>query len=287
MVDINDFRDILVNLLVSDHETIGEPIVPDDKISTVRDSLVFLILDADALGEHWRWLGAKDAKKRHRSILPDDRFQNVLDGGLDVLGADELARLALNPVALSELADMVSEELPNAWLPRIQDAAAELVRRHGVTFDPVEPPDFDEGDTTADDHELLMMGSLDEGRPERPSWKFTLSAEDCRWEPGLPADLDEDVARVLVERDETTGSLTVSPEGFMGVGVLSEVEVAWTSDDGVLRATGRVVDNFVPVLLQPFDPAPPAAGDRLEITKRSRPTAASPGWAVHATLTFA
>jgi hypothetical protein len=269
-------RSIFEDVLTADQLTGGHPVATEDQRPALIEAIEHIVLDVDARLIHQRWLRSSDPARRHHWVLPDERMQEVLDGGLDVLEGGELAELALNPVALAGLADAVTELDPDAWMSRIEEAASDLVRRHGVHLT---VPSLRR-------HELMMMGSLEEGGSGRASWQFSVTIEDCRWEPGVPDDLGETVAVLLVERVAADGSLVLSPEGFLRVGLSTVVETVWRASDGTVRATGRVADDFAPLRLVPDDTAPPAPGDKLELTKHMQATAATPAWSASVTVDF-
>jgi hypothetical protein len=78
---------------------------------------------------------------RHHRLLPEPLALAIGRHGLDALPSDELARLALNPYALWDLADLIEETLPDYWLDRMEDRGGELMRELGITLQDILPPD--------------------------------------------------------------------------------------------------------------------------------------------------
>jgi len=68
---------------------------------------------------------------RHHELLPEEMGLAIGERGLGVLPAAELARLALNPFALWDLADLIEESLPDYWLDRMDERGREMLDESG------------------------------------------------------------------------------------------------------------------------------------------------------------
>lgn len=76
---------------------------------------------------------------RFTDVWTSEQIVPVLDVGLEVLKGDELARLLLNPFALFDIHDVISETSPEAWLPVMQNVGREMMRREGARTVPTAP----------------------------------------------------------------------------------------------------------------------------------------------------
>jgi hypothetical protein len=151
-------RDLLTDLRISDQETDGRPRLPLDRVPFAREWLARVLVDGRPLVAHLALLqelyGAKfrtpeprrfrpeggrppvqpPAGFRHNQLLPEETAQAIVERGPEVLTDDELAPLLLNPLALSDVADLVNALLPAYWLPRMEEVGRQLIAEYDLAL---------------------------------------------------------------------------------------------------------------------------------------------------------
>jgi hypothetical protein len=150
-------RDLIFDLRLSDEKTGGKPVLAPEQVVPARDFLERLLLRPSEMQQHFLLLNecykgeftpplprrlrggmtlplppGATAHFLHAEPLPEPLALAILEGGVDRLPADELARLLLNPLGLWDLADLVYTTLPDYWLDRMQERGAELAREEGI-----------------------------------------------------------------------------------------------------------------------------------------------------------
>ena len=112
-------KQVLDDLLKSDRETNGRPVLPEENREMILKVLARAIVDDNAREEY---RGAVLHQARHSGgatpsmcadVLSDERTDDVLTGGLNTLKNAELARLALCPPEIAGLAHVFLEVLSN------------------------------------------------------------------------------------------------------------------------------------------------------------------------------
>ncbi len=73
-----------------------------------------------------------DSRFRFKDVWTSEKLLPTLEGGVNVLKNDELGELLLNPYAMADLHDMISDMDPDAWLPVLQKVGREMMRREHV-----------------------------------------------------------------------------------------------------------------------------------------------------------
>jgi hypothetical protein len=151
-------RDFIVNLRIDDeHNTLPAPA----GVELLRTHLERVLVDTYLRQQHTDLLkelyqapflvprprrelpeGAQPSSPtetvfRHHQLLPEQLALDVGQRGLAALDAAQLARLALNPFALWDLADLIEETLPDYWLDRMEVRGGELMREMGVDVEDI------------------------------------------------------------------------------------------------------------------------------------------------------
>src|SRR5262245_42533757 len=94
----------VTDLIISDHETAGRPVLPAGARPRLEAALERLLVDRDALHGHIRTLQRQLGRNfRHRLPLSEAATAAVAERGLAALDDVALAVLLLNPVALHAL----------------------------------------------------------------------------------------------------------------------------------------------------------------------------------------
>jgi hypothetical protein len=76
---------------------------------------------------------------RFTAVWPQERIEPILDGGPGVLKNQELGELILNPYALADLHDVISELAPETWLPTIHEVCRQMTQLEGVSSTTASP----------------------------------------------------------------------------------------------------------------------------------------------------
>jgi len=149
------WRDLIVNLCVSDQETNGQPLLPPAEGDRVRDYLSRLLVDFRALTAHVQllqefyqatfhaplprlgWINGQQPLDhatpargfRHNQLLPEDKAQAIAKRGVgsDVLSNQDLAVLLLNPAALWDVHDLIEATWPQTWVQRMDEVGWDLM----------------------------------------------------------------------------------------------------------------------------------------------------------------
>jgi hypothetical protein len=285
----NAWRDDLTDLLISDHETAGRPVLPAGSRPRVQTALETILTNESALHGHVRDLQGRLGRQfRHTRALPDEQHQAVLARGLDALDDAALAALALNPVALWVLALAIGEELPAAWLAPLEQGGRALLREHGRC--PWPPPAGAPDPAAEEEAGLLVTLSEECAAPPGAAapaalahWHFVRRAEECTWHTGTPPAAG--TAAVVQATWNAPGYLLVRPAGFLTPGPGARVHVSWCDASGALRAEGEVADRPALVRLESGDRQAPRPGDRLHV-RHTRQPKEGPGWEVGLVVQF-
>lgn len=279
-----DFKDLLnhvTDLVISDHETDGRPaLVPGGRPILVA-GLEQVLVNWDDLGEYLRQIASRQKWAfRHHRPLADAELEAVLAGGLDAMDDPTLARLALDPVALTDLSEEIDERMPAAWWDAMARDGEALMREHGRTI-PVNLIDEFEPELV---EALGIGGEVKVGlaAPQR-SWRFERRPEGCSWHAGSPADVSGEMAIVEAEW-RAPGPIRVAVFGFLRLGPGFTVEARWTDLHGDVRAESRIVDTIALIDLDCSQPTGPRRGDRLEV--RHLRTSTPDGWDVRLAFEF-
>ena len=131
-----------------------------DQVSTARTYLEHLLLDSVGLFEkhlatlerfygghfkaplprmcHWGIDLPRPepaAEFRHSTLLPEALAMAVVEGGVDRLPEDELARLLLDPYALWDLFDLINSQWSDYWINRMNTVGKQLALESGLDLD--------------------------------------------------------------------------------------------------------------------------------------------------------
>lgn len=139
-VDDENLTVAIAQILASDEESNGHPVLPADSRPSIEVWLELLLIDPVALRGHIRRLqDAVGTQFRHTDALDEERTQAVLSGQWENLADGELAALVLNPPALCCLQGLIDEEAPEAWRPAMTRHGCQLMAERGHSL-----PDFEE-----------------------------------------------------------------------------------------------------------------------------------------------
>lgn len=122
----------LDDLLISDHETAGRPVLPAGSRERMIRELERIVVDRDRLVAHVQSLQQRlGGALPSRGLLPEDVEEDALRDGLGALDDGALAALALSPGALCALRSGLfgMDDVPEVWWEVIEgDDADELPR---------------------------------------------------------------------------------------------------------------------------------------------------------------
>jgi hypothetical protein len=266
------WRPFLADLLISDHQTGGEPRLPPGGRGPLRAALRRLLVNRPLLDEHIRFLQqALAGRFRHSELLPAAKAERLLERGVKALDDAALAALLLNPVALYALSEEVAERLPAAWLRAMEEEGKRLLASQGRGVPAFIPPPG-------------VAGAARERGPAPPGrrWRFEVRAGECGWwGVGGP---ERGRAAVEVSWQEGVG-LRVGVSGFLRPGPGAALHVRWQTAAGGLRAEGRAPVGAGSFVLAGPDRAGPSAGDRLLLRCESS-VAGTEGWGVGCEVKF-
>src|SRR5262245_13542291 len=147
----------------------GRPKLPDGWRLRLQQDLEETLLDHSRVHDRVRQLRQAGPAPRADERLPEAELERALYHGLAALPDDDLAALALSPVALVVLHERILHEFPDPWLGLLREQGRRLMQRAGRCR-----PDF---------------RSLVSGAAASPngSWQFELAAADCHWSTPVPA----------------------------------------------------------------------------------------------------
>jgi hypothetical protein len=181
-------------LVISDRETEGRPALPEGARPRAVEALGRLVVDRVALSDHFKELARRLHRQfRHTKPMPEEQVRAVLERGLVALDDAALAALALNPIALCDLADQIDlrlhgeadEVLSDIWMDvLVQDGRESLVQEFG-RLPTVE--ELIEARPQAGAVELVSASFGDEGdetstESDQPiSWKVILPLCQAEW----------------------------------------------------------------------------------------------------------
>lgn len=241
----NVIRPLIADLIISDHEMAGSPVLPDESRGPLLHALEQLLVNGEILRAHIQRLQKVLGRRfRHVEPLPEDQEEAVLARGPDALDDATLARLLLNPIALHRLNDAISERMPDAWLPAMEEDGRQLQAAHGQAVPEFEPP-------------ALRRQAL-------RRWRFDVDPAQCRWvgEPLAPDDRESALVRVTWQQP---GYLRVRAKGFLRPRHGCRLWASWQSATGDVRAERCVIGPVDSVCLEIAGRQPPVPGDRLHL----------------------
>jgi hypothetical protein len=149
-----DEQDLLGNLRIADkqHQRPDEALADETQLARARAWLSRLLVDFRAREVHTDWLcevyqakfrppllrrlcdglqppqPATDLRFNHHTLLAEPRVDQVLKDGVNVLPAEDVGAILLNPYALWDLADRIDNELPQHWLPLLDQVGQQIMR---------------------------------------------------------------------------------------------------------------------------------------------------------------
>jgi hypothetical protein len=130
--------DLVNDLILADAGGDGSPLPAEARVM-LETLLTQTVIAPDRLNDFIRYLQKQlGSRFRYREPLDETTSEAVLSGGLAVLDAAALARLALNPVALAALADEIEECQPAGWTDALRADGLELLRAVGRTIPPLD-----------------------------------------------------------------------------------------------------------------------------------------------------
>ncbi len=252
------WRPYLADLLISEHQTGGEPRLPPGGGRPLRAALRRLLVNRPLLDDHVRFLHQSLAGQfRHAELLPADKAERLLGRGVAALDDAALAALLLNPAALYALSEEIAERMPAAWLPALEEEGRRLLASQGRAVPAFVPPPGVAG---------AARGRTFAGR----RWLFKVRPAECGWWGG-----GRQRGRAAVEVSWHDGvGLRVRVSGFLRPGPGATLDVRWQTAEGAARAEGRAPAGGDGLTL--VGPEGPGAGDRLLL----RCEAGAEGWGV-------
>ena len=266
------WRPYLADLLISDHQTGGEPRLPPGGRGPLRAALERLLVNRPLLDEHIRFLQTALAGQfRHSELLPAAKAERLLERGVKALDDAALAALLLNPVGLYALSEEIAERLPAAWLRAMEDEGKRLLTSQGRTVPAFVPPPG-----------ARCAAPGREPAPSGRHWLFEVRPAECGWwGAGGP---ERGRAAVEVSWQDGEG-LRARVSGFLRPGPGARLHVCWQTAGGAVRAEGWVHAGANRLVLPGPDCAGPGPGDRLLLRCESGPTGAE-GWGVGCEVKF-
>jgi hypothetical protein len=156
-------RDLLARLRITDAHASGRPYLEPDDVPRARAWLIRILADSRLLSAHLDLLqhlygapfhsptprlcrleGESPVETevatgfRQNRRLSDDRARAVAEQGPDALNDEEVAALLLNPLGLTDVADLIGFLLPAYWLPHLEEMGRELIEYTGNGSSPGE-----------------------------------------------------------------------------------------------------------------------------------------------------
>jgi len=115
------------------------------------------------------------------------------------------------------------------------------------------------------------------GAAKELKWEFTVSPEQCEWDPAASFELPE--ANSLISATwRASGILTLTVSGFLFASGEYFLDAVWASADSTEQARGSVLNPYAPSIeLSSLDKRPPVSGDKILLTSRYVPATGS-GW---------
>jgi hypothetical protein len=240
--DVQAVWQILLDVLGSGK---GRPKLPDGWRLRLQQDLEETLLDSSRVHDRVRQLRQSGPASRADERLPEAELERALYHGLAALPDDDLAALALSPVALVVLHERILHEFPDPWLGLLREQGRRLMQRSGRRR-----PDF---------RSLVSSAT----QSANGSWQFELATADCHWSAPAPA---EPTGRVEVQR-QPAGRLRLSLSGFLRPAPGCTLYVRWLDGDDNLRGEATTTDPGA-IELASSDGHGPRAGDRLLIRRR-------------------
>jgi hypothetical protein len=112
----------------------ASPLAPGARVALL-DWLAHVLVNHDGYVRHVQYLQRRRGTNHPPSQPLDDAAEAaVLARGLTALPDEALSALAVDPVALSQLADAIDQEMPAAWLGVMAADGAALLARRGLQF---------------------------------------------------------------------------------------------------------------------------------------------------------
>lgn len=126
-------RNLLADLILSEHETRGNPCLPLGSGPSLRPIFTRVLVNRKDVLDHIRFLQKAFGRRfRHTELLPEDLQKAILARGLPALDDDSLAQLLLNPVALLSLHEAIDERMPSTWLGAMEENGRALLEENGL-----------------------------------------------------------------------------------------------------------------------------------------------------------
>jgi hypothetical protein len=133
------FLKTLDDLVISDRETAGRPVLPPGSREQVQEALEQALVNWQALQAHFGELQKRLGRQfRHSQPLTTEQAELIIMHGVGALDEAALAALALNPVALYSLYDEIDERMPESWWKAMERDGRGLLKEHGCRIPPVD-----------------------------------------------------------------------------------------------------------------------------------------------------
>lgn len=285
--------DLISNLEGLDRETKGFLCVPNEQRQRLLSMLSGAVVARQKLIAHCAALRRLISTPfRHTEQLSDADLYKILIGGLQVLDDSQLARIALNPVALCQLHVWISTHESEAWSNIIDAEGRALISESRRDNSARQAGDNESSvqlsETGAEAHALNSTSSFPPtpiaqalGSGSRRQWTMKKSAGELKWLVGSQALLEDPVGLVTIKAEWDAPRLYVGVYGPLPLGAGCRLEAQWTDLQAAIKAFAETGDVDELIGLEPKDAQPPQPGDRL-ILRHSKEDV----WLVEATLEF-
>jgi hypothetical protein len=195
-------KDLLLNLRIVDeqHHRPGDALADEKQLDRARGWLTRILLDVRARVAHTDWLceayQAKfrpplprrlcdgltpprpepSSRFRYYALLDESQAVQILSEGVGGLPASEVAQLLLNPYATWDLADRIDAELPEYWLPLMDQVGEEMGRDLGIeiALPDVDAPNADQGEGVERQLACSMMAGAAARAVHDDCWELSL-----------------------------------------------------------------------------------------------------------------
>jgi hypothetical protein len=299
-------RDLINNAILADRPGAGGVSLSEQDRRTAGECVSRVLVDRDLLLEHITYLrtqyrlpaeqaaeASPEAGRRRlarrlglgfprNTPLSETELQELLDGGPEAVAAfGRLAELVLNPVALSDLAEQIDEQMPPAWEGALEENAKALMVR-GVKRVPDPPGRINRSFLVPS---VLGTQGKAPSRAVPRSGPLLLTPQDGEWLVGTAEMAAGATATVEVER-RGGGRLAVAVTGFLAAGGGAVLRIAWTDADGRLRAPELTFeDDRLVAEVTADDQDGPRPGDHLVLLHEAAAARGGP-WAVRFVLSL-
>lgn len=111
------FNDLLAKLKIEDEIPDSLLTVAGEPRDLVQTGLERALIDPTAMQAYLDQLDAMQLPRplKHNDLLPDEQMAAILQRGLICVPAEQLAALALNPLAMLDLRDAIVEDISDFW----------------------------------------------------------------------------------------------------------------------------------------------------------------------------